>query len=64
MKHLLVVEPNYLPDLEVFYWQPCLYPMNYLHPRSMCTFPRGGVKRGGIPSAGSGGYPLGWEVWV
>jgi hypothetical protein len=49
------VEPDYLPDLEVFYFQPCLYPMKYLHPRSMYTLPRGGVQRGGTPSVGSGG---------
>jgi hypothetical protein len=49
------VEPDYLPDLEVFYFQPCLYPMKYLHPRSMYTLPCGGVQRGGTPSAGSGG---------
>jgi hypothetical protein len=52
---MLVVEPDYLPDSEVFYFQPCLYPMKYLHPRSMYTLPRGGVQRGGTPSAGSGG---------
>jgi hypothetical protein len=51
----LVVEPDYLPDLEVFYFQPCLYPMKYLHPRSMYTLPHGGVQRGGTPSVGSGG---------
>jgi hypothetical protein len=49
------VEPDYLPDSEVFYFQPCLYPMKYLHPRSMYTLPRGGVQRGGTPSAGSRG---------
>jgi hypothetical protein len=49
------VEPDYLLDLEVFYFQSCLYPMKYLHPRSMYTLPRGGVQRGGTPSAGSGG---------
>jgi hypothetical protein len=49
------VEPDYLPDSEVFYFQPCLYPMKYLHPRSMYTLPHGGVQRGGTPSAGSGG---------
>jgi hypothetical protein len=49
------VEPDYLPDLEVFYFQPCLYPMKYLHPRSMYTLPCGGVQRGGTPSARSGG---------
>jgi hypothetical protein len=49
------VEPDYLPDSEVFYFQPCLYPMKYLHPRSMYTLPREGVKRGGTPSAGSRG---------
>jgi hypothetical protein len=49
------VEPDYLPDSEVFYFHPCLYPMKYLHPRSMYTLPRGGVQRGGTPSAGSGG---------
>jgi hypothetical protein len=52
------VEPDYLPDTEVFYFQPCLYPMKYLHPRNMYTLPRGGVQRGGTPSVGSGGgYP-------
>jgi hypothetical protein len=54
-QNVLVVEPDYLPDLEVFYFQPCLYPMKYLHPKSMYTLPRGGVQRGGTPSAGSGG---------
>jgi hypothetical protein len=49
------VEPDYLPDSEVFYFHPCLYPMKYLHPRSMYTLPRGGVQRGGTPSAGFGG---------
>jgi hypothetical protein len=47
------VDPDYLPDSEVFYFQPCLYPMKYLHPRSMYTLPRGGVQRGG--TGGSGG---------
>jgi hypothetical protein len=55
MHNLLVVEPDYLLDSEVFYFQPCLYPMKYLHPRSMYTLPRGGVQRGGTPSVGSGG---------
>jgi hypothetical protein len=33
--------------------------MNTLHPRSMYTLPRGGVQRGGTPSAGSrGAIPL------
>ena len=52
------MEPDYLLDLEVFYFQPCLYPMKYLHPISMYTLPRGGVHRGGTPSVrsvGSGG---------
>jgi hypothetical protein len=49
------VEPGYLPNAEVLCFQLCLYPMNYLHPRSMYTLPRGGVQRGGTPSAGSGG---------
>jgi hypothetical protein len=49
------VEPDYLPDAEVLFFQPCLYPMKYLHPRSMYTLPHGGVQRGGTPSAGSGG---------
>jgi hypothetical protein len=49
------VEPDYLPDSEVFYFQSCLYPMKYLNPRSMYTLPCGGVQRGGTPSAGSGG---------
>jgi hypothetical protein len=52
---VLVVEPDYLHDSEVFYFQPCLYPMKYLHPRSMYTLPCGGVQRGGTPSTGSGG---------
>ena len=54
-RYVLVVEPDYLPDSKVFYFQSCLYPMKYLHPRSMYTLPRGGVQRGGTPSAGSGG---------
>jgi hypothetical protein len=49
------VEPDYLPNLEVFYFQLCLYPMKYLHPKSMYTLPHEGVHRGGSPSAGSGG---------
>ena len=49
------MEPNYLPDLEVFYFKPCLYPMKYLHPRSMYTLPRRGVQSEGTPSMGSGG---------
>jgi hypothetical protein len=52
---MLVVEPDYLPDLEVFYFQPFLYPMKYLHPKSMYTLPREGVQRGGTPSVGFGG---------
>jgi hypothetical protein len=55
------VEPNYLLDLEVFYFQPRLYPMKYLHPISMYTLPRGGVWRGGTPSTRSGGaIPSAW----
>jgi hypothetical protein len=49
------VEPDYLPDSEVFYFQPCLYPMKYLHPRSMYTLPRRGVQRGVPPLRGPGG---------
>jgi hypothetical protein len=49
------VEPDYLPDAEVLCFQPCLYPMKYLDPRSMYTLPRGAVQRGGTPSAGFGG---------
>jgi hypothetical protein len=49
------VEPDYLPDSEVLAFRLCLYPMKYLHPRSMYTLPRGGVQRGGTPSAGSEG---------
>jgi hypothetical protein len=49
------VEPDYLPDAEVLCFQSCLYPMKYLHPRSMYTLPRGGVQRGGTSSTGSGG---------
>jgi hypothetical protein len=46
------VEPDYLPDSEVFYFQPCLYPMKYLHTRSMYTLPCGGVQRGLPPLRG------------
>jgi hypothetical protein len=49
------VEPDYLPDSEVLCFQPCLYPMKYLHPRSMYTLPCRGVQRGVTPSARSGG---------
>ncbi len=52
---VLVVELDYLPDSEVFYFQPFLYSMKYSHPRSMYTLPRRGVQRGGTPSARSGG---------
>ena len=55
MRRLLVVEPDYLLDLEVFYFQSCLYPMKYLHPISMYTLPHGGVQRGGTTSVGSEG---------
>jgi hypothetical protein len=48
---VLVVEPDYLPDAEVLFFQPCLYPMKYLHPRSMYTLPHGGVP----PLRGPGG---------
>jgi hypothetical protein len=58
---VLVVEPDYLPDSEVFYFQPCLYPMKYLHPRSMYTLPRGGVQRGVPPLQGLGGPPGGFK---
>jgi hypothetical protein len=49
------VEPDYLPDSEVFYFQPCLYPMKYLHPRSMYTLPRGECRGGVPPLQGLGG---------
>jgi hypothetical protein len=49
------VEHDYLHDSEVFYFQPCLYPIKYLHPRSMYTLPHRGVQRGRTPSASSGG---------
>ena len=52
---MLVVEPDYLLDSEVFYFHPCLYPMKYLHLGSIYTLPRRGVQRGGTPSAGFGG---------
>jgi hypothetical protein len=49
------VEPDYLPDLEVFYFQLCLYPMKYLHPE-VCTLFHAGECRGGVPPLrGSGG---------
>jgi hypothetical protein len=51
------VEPDYLPDLEVLFFQPCLYPMKYLHPRSMYTLPRRGVQRGVTPSGVWGQAP-------
>jgi hypothetical protein len=49
------MEPDYLPDSEVFYFHPCLYLIKYLHPRSIYTLPRRVVQRGGTPSPGSGG---------
>jgi hypothetical protein len=52
---VLVVEPDYLPDSEVFYFQSCLYPMKYLHPISMYTLPREGVQRGVPPLRVLGG---------
>jgi hypothetical protein len=55
MVYLLVIEPDYLPDSKVYCFQPFLYPMKTLHPRSMYTLPCGGVERGVTPSAGFGG---------
>jgi hypothetical protein len=49
------VEPDYLSNSKVFYFHSCLYPMKYLHPRSMYTLPCGGVQRGVTPSARFGG---------
>jgi hypothetical protein len=49
------VEPDYLPDSEVLFFQPCLYPMKTLHPISMYTLPHGGVQRGGTPCGVWGG---------
>ena len=50
------METDYIIDSEVFYIQPCLYPMKNLHRRSMYTLPCGGVQRGGTPSEGFGGF--------
>jgi hypothetical protein len=55
------VEPNYLPDSEVFVFQVCLYTMKTLHPRRMYTPPCGGVQ-GGLPllwGPGARGPPMG-----
>jgi hypothetical protein len=51
---MLVVELDYLPDSDLFYFQLCLYPMKYLHPISMYTLPHGEVQRGVTPFAGFG----------
>jgi hypothetical protein len=58
------VEPDYLPDSEVFYFQPCLYPIKYLHPRSMYNLPRWGVHRGGTPSTPPLRGPGGLSPWL
>jgi hypothetical protein len=57
---VLVVEPNYHPDSRPCVFQPCLYPMKTLHPRSMYTLPRGGVQRGVPPLRGPGGLSPSW----
>jgi hypothetical protein len=58
------VEPDYLLDLEVFVFSPCLYPMKNLHLRRMYTPPRGGVQRGVTPLWSLGASdPLGGWVW-
>jgi hypothetical protein len=44
------VEPDYLPDSEVFVFNPCLYPMKTIHPST-----RGGCRGGFHPPAGSRG---------
>ena len=49
------MEPDYLPDLEVFIFQPCLYPMKSLHPGRLYTPPHKGVQGGISPPTGSGG---------
>jgi hypothetical protein len=53
------VEPDYFPDAEVLCFQPCLYPMKYLHPRSMYTLPRGGVQRFFVDTFKEKYYPIG-----
>ena len=59
------MEPDYLLDSEVFYFQLCLYPMKYLHPISMYTLPRERVQRVGTPSMGSrGAIPLAGGKWA
>jgi hypothetical protein len=45
---VLVLEPYYLPDSEVFVFQPFLYPMNTVHPGRLYTPPHGGVAGGGL----------------
>jgi hypothetical protein len=49
------VELDYLPDSEVFVFQPCLYPMKSLHPRRMYTHPCRGVQGGVTTMWGMGG---------
>jgi hypothetical protein len=49
------VEPDYFLDAEVLCFQPCLYPMKYLHPISMYTLPREECRGGVPPLRGPGG---------
>ena len=48
------MEPDYLLDSKAFYFQTCLYPMKYLHSRSMYNLPHEGVQRGLPPLHGPG----------
>jgi hypothetical protein len=61
---MLVVDPDYLADSEVFGFHPCLYPMKTLHPRRMYTLPRGGVQRGVTPSVGFGRTTIGYVFTI
>ena len=57
------MEPDYLPNLEVFYFQPCLYPEVFTPHKYVHSSTRGSAE-GGYPLCGVRGvHPPGWGVW-
>jgi hypothetical protein len=58
------VEPDYLPDSEVFYFQPVFIPHEVFTPQKYVHSSTRGSVEGGYPLCEVwGGYPLGWGVW-
>jgi hypothetical protein len=60
---LLVVEPDYLPDSEVFVFSAMFIPHEDFTPQKYVHSSTRGSAEGGYPLCGvRGGYPPGWGV--